>query len=127
MRKLIGHGKILGVSTHRIEQARQALLDGADYIGVGPIFPSATKPRNFVAGPQYARRAASEIPIPVVAIAGITAANVDEVLMTGVHAIAVTAAVLDCDDPRSSTAELKAKLTPRAGSPPAPPSPAWSL
>ena len=113
-RKLIGRGKILGVSTHRIEQAKQALLDGADYMGVGPVFPSATKPRDFVAGLEYARRVAAEIQLPAVAIAGITAANVDEVIGTGVRAVAVTAAVLDCDEPRQAAAELKARLTGRA-------------
>lgn len=110
-RKLIGRGKILGVSTHEIGQAKQALLDGADYIGVGPVFPSATKPRDFVAGLAYARQVAQEIPLPAVAIAGITAANVDEVIETGIRAVAVTAAVLGCDDPRAAAAELKAKLT----------------
>jgi len=110
VRKLIGPKKILGVSTHRIEQAKQAVLDGADYIGVGPIFRSPTKPRDFVAGPEYARQVAREIRIPTVAIAGITAANVDEVLMTGVQAIAVTAAVLDTDDPRAATAALREKI-----------------
>ena len=110
VRKLIGPDKILGVSTHRIEQARQAVLDGADYIGVGPIFKSATKPRDFVAGLEYARQVASQITIPAVAIAGITAANVDEVLATGVRAVAVTAAVLDCDDPKGSTEVLGEKL-----------------
>ena len=109
-RKLIGRGKILGVSTHRIEQAKQALLDGADYIGVGPVFPSATKPREFVAGLGYARQVAAEVPLPAVAIAGITVANVDEVIGTGIRAVAVTAAVLDCDDPRGAAAELKARL-----------------
>jgi thiamine-phosphate pyrophosphorylase len=110
-RKLIGRTKILGVSTHRIEQARQALLDGADYLGVGPVFPSATKPRDFVAGLEYARQVATEIPLPTVAIAGITAANVDEVIGTGIQGVAVTAAVLGCEDPRTAAAELKAKVT----------------
>ncbi|HEY2584300.1 MAG TPA: thiamine phosphate synthase [Tepidisphaeraceae bacterium] len=110
-RKLIGREKILGVSTHCIEQAKQALLDGADYIGIGPVFPSATKPRDFVAGLEYARQVATEIQLPAVAIAGITAANVDEVIGTGVRAVAVTAAVMGSDDPRQAAAELKARLT----------------
>ena len=59
-RKLIGRGKILGVSTHRIEQARRAVLDGADYIGDRADYPSATKPRDFVAGLEYARQVAGE-------------------------------------------------------------------
>ena len=110
VRKLIGREKILGVSTHRIEQARQAVLDGADYIGVGPIFPSRTKPRDFVAGIEYARQVAGEIHIPTVAIAGIGLENVDEVAKTGIGVIAVTAAVLGSDNPQAATAQLKQKF-----------------
>ena len=116
VRKLMGKGKIVGVSTHKIEQARRAQLDGADYIGVGPIFRSSTKPREFIAGIEYARQVAKEVPIPAVAIAGINAANVDEVIATGVQAVAVTAAVLDTDDPKAAATELKAKLNVRQGS-----------
>ena len=55
VRKIVGTEKIVGVSTHCIEQAQRAVLDGADYIGVGPIFRSDTKPRDFLPGPAYAR------------------------------------------------------------------------
>ena len=113
VRKLVGREKIVGVSTHNIEQAKRAWFDGADYIGVGPVFPSATKPRAFVAGLDYLRQAVAGIPIPAVAISGITAMNVDEVLGTDIKAIAVTAAVLDTDDPRAAAAELKEKLVGR--------------
>jgi thiamine-phosphate pyrophosphorylase len=110
VRKLIGNGKILGVSTHTIEQAKQAVRDGADYIGVGPMFKSPTKPRDFVAGPAVAREVAASISIPAVAIAGINEENVDEVLASGVKAIAVTAAVAGCDDPAAAARRLKEKL-----------------
>lgn len=109
-RKLVGAGKIVGVSTHNLEQARQAVLDGADYIGVGPFFRSETKPRDFLAGPEFARQATREIQIPAVAIAGINASNVDEVLATGIRAIAVSAAVIAADDVRNAAAELKRKI-----------------
>jgi len=110
VRKPIGRGKILGVSTHRIDQAKRALADGADYVGIGPIFPSATKPRDFVAGLGYAREVAASIPLPAIAIAGITTENVDQVIEAGIRAVAVTASVLDCDDPRAATANLKELL-----------------
>ncbi len=109
VRRLIGTGRIVGVSTHNIAQARQAVRDGADYIGVGPFFRSATKPRGFIAGPEYARQAAS-VPISAVAIAGITAGNVDQVLATGIRAVAVSSAVFCNDDIRAATAEIKGKL-----------------
>jgi thiamine-phosphate pyrophosphorylase len=111
VRKLIGRDKILGVSTHNLEQARQAVRDGADYIGVGPFFSSPTKPRDFVAGPAFAKQVAEQIKIPAVAIAGITESNVDEVLASGIKAIAVTAAVAGCDDPQSAARRLKKKLS----------------
>jgi len=109
-RKLVGRNKILGVSTHSLEQAHQAVRDGADYIGVGPIFPSPTKPRDILPGPALARQVAKDIQIPAVAIAGITEANVDEVLATGLFAIAVTAAVSGCEDVRGAAERLKLKL-----------------
>jgi thiamine-phosphate pyrophosphorylase len=111
VRKIIGTNRILGVSTHRIEQARQAVLDGADYIGVGPMFKSPTKPRDFIAGTGYASEVAKSISIPAVAIAGITAANVDEVIATGIRRVAVTASVIGCDDVRGAARRLKEKLT----------------
>jgi thiamine-phosphate pyrophosphorylase len=110
VRKLIGRSKILGVSTHNLEQARQAVRDGADYIGVGPFFRSPTKPRDFVAGPAFAKQVADQIKIPAVAIAGITESNVDEVLASGIKAVAVTAAVAGCDDPKSAAQRLKKRL-----------------
>ncbi len=111
VRRLLGRKKLIGVSTHRIEQACQAELDGADYIGVGPLFPSSTKPRDILPGMAYAREAAERIGIPAVGIAGITEGNVDEVTVTGLRAIAVTSAVLDCDDVRGAAMRLKRKFT----------------
>ena len=110
VRNLVGLEKIVGVSTHCIEQAHKAVLDGADYIGVGPFFPSSTKPRDFVAGPEYARQVAASIPIPAIAIAGITAENVDEVLETGVRAVAVSSAVICHDDVRGAARKLKERI-----------------
>ena len=109
-RRIVGRHRIVGVSTHNLEQAKQAVLDGADYIGVGPVFPSSTKPRDILPGLAFARDVAEQIRIPAVAIAGITLANVDEVLATGLRAVAVTAAVIGADDPREAAHRLKCKL-----------------
>jgi thiamine-phosphate pyrophosphorylase len=113
VRKLLGPEKILGVSTHRIEQAKQAVLDGADYIGIGPVFRSSTKTRDFLPGLAYARQVAHTIQIPAVAIAGITEANVDEVIAAGIPRIAVTAAVVGCEDAREAAERLKNRLVDR--------------
>ncbi|MGH7176364.1 MAG: thiamine phosphate synthase [Tepidisphaeraceae bacterium] len=109
-RKLLGP-RIIGVSTHNLDQAKQAASAGADYIGVGPIFRSATKPRDFLPGLALAKQVAGTISIPAVAIAGITAQNVDELLGTGIRAVAVSSAVISADDPRAAAKSLKDRLT----------------
>ncbi|MCC6240615.1 MAG: thiamine phosphate synthase [Phycisphaerales bacterium] len=110
VRKLLGRDKIVGLSTHCIEQARQAATDGADYIGIGPFFYSSTKPRPFIAGPDYARQVAAEISLPAFAIAGITQENLDEVLASGITRIAVTAAVSGAEDACAAARQLKSRL-----------------
>ncbi len=111
VRKMVGTHKVVGVSTHHLAQAKQAVLDGADYVGVGPFFKSGTKPREFVAGGTFAREVAETIRIPAIAIAGITEENVGEVLATGIKAVAVTAAVVGCDDVKGAAERLKGKLS----------------
>jgi thiamine-phosphate pyrophosphorylase len=110
-RKIVGPGKIVGVSTHAIEQARRAVLDGADYVGVGPVYRSETKPREILPGLAYAREVVAQVKIPAVAIAGITEGNVGEVVATGIRAVAVTAAVGMSEDPRGTARRLKAAIS----------------
>lgn len=111
-RKIVGRGKIVGVSTHHIDQARQAVRDGADYIGIGPVFRSETKPRDFLPGLEYARQIAeANLPIPSIAIAGITLGNVDEVVRAGIHGVAVSSAVIAADNPREAAGALKRKIS----------------
>ena len=111
-RKIVGPDRIVGVSTHDLGQAKRAAADGADYIGVGPVFRSPTKPRQFTAGLAFVRAVADHLPrLPAVAIAGITAANVDEVLAAGARAVAVTSAVLSAENVRAAAAEFKAKVS----------------
>lgn len=110
-RKIVGPGKLVGVSTHELAHARQAVADGADYLGVGPIFKSATKPRDFVSGLDYARAVATEIPLPAVGIAGITLENVGEVVASGLQAVAVTNAVAAAPDVEAAARAFKARLT----------------
>jgi thiamine-phosphate pyrophosphorylase len=117
VRQIVGGRMIVGVSTHDLAQARRAVADGADYVGVGPVFRSATKPRDFLPGLEFARQVAGArppLPIAAVAIAGIHAANVDEVLATGLSAVAVSSAVLSAADVRAAAAELKDKVANRA-------------
>ncbi len=98
-RTIVGTRMLIGVSTHNIEQARAAVLDGANYLGAGPTFPSRTKDFDKFAGVEYLRELAGEIRLPTFAIGGITRDNLPDVLSAGIGRIAVGATVLETDDP----------------------------
>jgi thiamine-phosphate pyrophosphorylase len=105
-RAIVGPRRLIGVSTHTIEQARQAVLDGADYLGVGPVFPSATKSFNSLAGLDFVREVAAEISLPWFAIGGINADSVAAVIEAGAQRIAVSQAILSAEDPAAAAARL---------------------
>lgn len=109
-RKILGGSGLIGVSTHSLEQARQALFDGADYLGVGPVFPSRTKQFTDFAGLDYVRQAADNISIPWFAIGGITAENLNEVVAAGARRVAVSSTICQAPDPRGVTETLKGML-----------------
>ncbi len=111
-RRSLGEGPaIVGVSTHNIAQARTAVADGADYIGVGPMFPTATKDAGPVAGAAYLKEVLAEISLPHIAIGGISAGNVGELVAAGVRRVAVCSSVIAADDPAKSAAEIKKNFT----------------
>src|SRR5262249_54162956 len=89
-RRIVGPHRLIGVSTHTIEQARTAVLDGADYIGVGPVFPSTTKAFEEFAGLKLVREVATDLTLPAFAIGGITAQNIGEVVAAGSRRVAVS-------------------------------------
>ncbi len=97
IRRMIGanaHKPLLGYSSHSIEEAKQAVSDGADYVAFGAIFPTKTKgPGHPVQGIEKLKQLVKEIPVPVVAIGGITRENIDSVLETGVDSIAMITAL----------------------------------
>ena len=90
VRSIVGPRRLIGVSVHSIEQARAAVLDGANYIGVGPTFPSETKHFDAYPGLDLLRAVSAEIRLPAFAIGGITEANLSEVLATGMRRVAVS-------------------------------------
>lgn len=108
-RKLLRPGAIVGRSTHSVEQARGAVMEGADYISVGPIFPTATKDRLPV-GTQLLQEITREVSLPVVPIGGITLDNVDRVLAAGAKRLAVSSAVCAASDPQAAAQALRAKV-----------------
>ncbi len=97
-RTIVGPHRLVGASTHSIEQARAAVLDGANYLGVGPTFPSTTKSFDSYPGLDLLRQVASEISLPAFAIGGIDAKNLPNVLATGIGRVAVGGAVVAAED-----------------------------
>ena len=110
VRQIVGPRMLVGVSTHNLDQARQAVLDGASYLGVGPTFPSGTKSFSEFPGVEFARSVASEIRLPAFAIGGIDASNLDEVLATGISRVAVSGAVLAASNPADAARNLLDRL-----------------
>ncbi len=110
-REIIGNEKIIGVSTHNITQARQAQEDGADYIAIGPVYPTTTKDYEPSIGPEVIQEISREISIPFLAIGAITLENLDEVLKAGASRVAVCSAIISSKDILSSTKIFKEKLT----------------
>ncbi len=109
-RPLLRPGMILGVSTHSIEQARRARADGADYVAVGSMFPTATKAGFELVGPELLARVRPEVRVPLVGIGGITADNVDQVIRAGADGVAVISAVCAAPDPRAATERLLGRI-----------------
>ena len=97
-RKLVSD-RIIGISTHDVEQAQEAEAGGADYIGFGPMFGTTTKETGYSArGLEMLRRVRAAVKIPIVAIGGITEANVAEVWQAGADSAAIISDLLGADD-----------------------------
>ena len=106
-RRLLGPGAIIGVSASNVEQARQAEIDGASYIGFGPVFPTGTK---LDAGPvsclETLAKVCGLVGVPVVAIGGINSENIASVAAAGAACAAVVSAIVCADDIAAATAGL---------------------
>lgn len=110
VRRIVGPDCLIGVSTHSIDQARRAVLEGAGCIGVGPVFPSGTKSFSEFAGLDLVREVAAEIQLPWFPIGGIDQSNVDEVIGAGATRVAVSGAVCRAENPRQAVERLVARL-----------------
>jgi thiamine-phosphate pyrophosphorylase len=97
-RRVVGPGKIVGVSTHSIEQARAAEAGGADYIGFGAIYSGGLKNVKNAQGLERLRAARAAVRIPIVAIGGITEATVAEVIEAGADAAAIITDIVKSPD-----------------------------
>jgi thiamine-phosphate pyrophosphorylase len=103
--------EIVGISTHSLRQARHAEGDGANYIGVGPVFATGTKPNVAPVTPELIRLVAGRIHIPFFAIGGITLDNLGLVQTAGATRVAVVSAILKAPDITKAAAEFKKRLS----------------
>ena len=106
VRTIVGPKMLIGVSTHSIDQARSAVLDGANYIGMGPTFASSTKHFAQFPGLDLVRAVTQEIRLPAFAIGGINAGNLLHVIESGSTRVAVSSAVCSAADPAASVRNL---------------------
>jgi thiamine-phosphate pyrophosphorylase len=111
-RRILGASAQIGASTHDREQLDAAVLSGASYLGVGPVFPSPTKEFSEpeLAGLSFVRIADETTALPWFAIGGISAENVERVLEAGATRVAVSSAVVRAESPRRAAARIKARL-----------------
>jgi thiamine-phosphate pyrophosphorylase len=100
----------LGLSTHSPEQAQRALAAAPDYIAIGPVYATGTKPSAKPVTLEYVRWAAEHVRIPWFAIGGIHLGNLDEVLAAGATRICVVSAILNQDDPAAACRMFKERL-----------------
>lgn len=105
-RRIVGPGALVGASAHDEAELTRAAGQGADYLGFGTLYPSATKPGLPAQGLVRLRALAPACPLPIYGIGGVGAANAGEVLAAGAHGVAVSSAVLDAPDPERAAAEL---------------------
>jgi thiamine-phosphate pyrophosphorylase len=105
-RRVVGPDRLIGVSTHNLDQVRQAILDGANYIGVGPTFPSETKEFAEFPGLEFVSQAMHETSLPAFVIGGVCRENIEKITAAGGRRIAVGQAICQSSDPRGAAEEL---------------------
>ncbi len=100
----------IGLSTHAPEQAQRAVAAGADYIAIGPVYATGTKPSAKPVTLEYVRWAAANVTVPWFAIGGINLQTIDEVLAAGAKRVCVVSAILNAQDVAEACAEFRNKL-----------------
>ena len=108
-RKLMGDDKIVGATTKTVEQAVEAYAQGADYLGVGAIYPTTTKVKTVLTSTETLGNICSAVPIPVNAIGGLNKDNIDVLKGIPIAGICVVSAIMKADDPKHAAIELQAR------------------
>ena len=108
-RKLMGDDKIVGATTKTVEQAVEAYAQGADYLGVGAIYPTTTKVKTVLTSTETLENICQSVPIPVNAIGGLNKDNIDVLKGIPIAGICVVSAIMKADDPKQAAIELQAR------------------
>ena len=108
-RKLMGENKIIGATAKTVPQALEALLSGADYLGVGAIYPTTTKVKTVLTSVDTLKEIVNSVSIPVNAIGGLNKDNIDILENSGISGICAVSAIMKADSPQKATRELKEK------------------
>ena len=107
-RKLMGENKIIGATTKTVPQALEAFEQGADYLGVGAIYPTTTKVKTVLTSTDTLAEICKSVNIPVNAIGGLNKENIDVLKGISIAGICVVSAIMKADNPKTATIELKA-------------------
>lgn len=107
VRRRVGDGMILGVSVHTVEEAQEAVRNGADYLGLGAVFPTSTKPDVDQMTNETLRAICNAVDVPVVAIGGINKENISRLSGSGVDGVALVSAIFSAEDIESTCRELR--------------------
>ena len=108
VRRRVGEDMILGVSVHMVEEARQAVRDGADYLGLGAVFPTGTKTDADVMPGDMLRAICGAVDVPTVAIGGLNRSNILQLSGSGVDGAALVSAIFGAEDIETACRELRA-------------------
>ena len=108
-RKLMGDDKIVGATAKTVPWAREAWEQGADYLGVGAIYPTTTKVKTVLTSTETLREICNAVPIPVNAIGGLNRENIDVLAGIPIAGICVVSAIMKAEDPRTAAEELKTR------------------
>lgn len=106
-RKILGNDKIIGATAKTVPQALEAYCNGADYLGVGAIYPTTTKVKTVLTSTETLDKICKAVPIPVNAIGGLNRDNIDILKGIDIAGICVVSAIMKADDPQMAAKELK--------------------
>ena len=114
-RKILGDDFIIGATTKTVEQALEAYEQGADYLGVGAIYPTTTKVKTVLTSTETLDKICKAVPIPVNAIGGLNKDNIDVLKGIGITGICAVSAIMKADDPKTAAEELSQAVKEKLG------------